>query len=85
MKAQRQLRECPCGTLTADDACPYCGRPTYPLWTVHVSDGRCVGYVAGFNELDALESVRQTPAYDRYYSVQVRPSFSTPEQGPIHD
>lgn len=79
----RQLRECSCGTLTNDERCPDCGSAAFPLWTVHATDGRRVGYVAGCSERDACDSIEQSPEFDRYLALQPHPCFNTPEQGPL--
>jgi len=78
-----QLRECSCGTLTNNFRCPDCDKPAYPLWTVHTPSGRCVGYVSGVDAKDAIDSIQLTSKFDKHMALQPRPSYNTPEQGPL--
>lgn len=81
---KKQLHECSCGTLTDNDfVCPDCSRRPFPVWTVHTPAGRCVGYVLGYSEADAIESVRQTPAFDNLALLEVWACYNSPEIGPI--
>ncbi len=78
-----QLRECCCGTLTTSETCLDCGAHPVPVWECYTPGGRCVGYVLGYSGADAVESVSQSPQFDRYQAIQPRPCYRTPEQGPI--
>jgi hypothetical protein len=45
---------------------------TMPEWNVITSKGKIVGTVYGSSERDALTSVEQTPAFDKYHALTVR-------------
>lgn len=79
-----QLHECQCGELVDGRVlCPECGSSdVYPVWNVYTLKGRCVGYVHATSGADAIATIQQAPAFDRYLALQPRPCMATPGQGP---
>ena len=70
-----QVHECSCGHKQKGESrdsdvyavpnCDECGEKMFPAYNVHDSRGRVVGEVCGLSHSDAMESVSQSPQFDR--------------------
>lgn len=78
-----QVFECSCGERGRGDyvdgpgsivpECPMCESRMFPVYNVHNSRGHVVGEVCGLSHNSAIETVRQTPEFDRLKSFTVSP------------
>jgi len=70
------INSCGCGHEGTESRCPECDLTMIPKWDVKNSRGRTVGHVYGGSENDALESVKQTPQFDRFHALSVRQTIA---------